>query len=48
VTQTKPPPEKPGRFTAQLAEQPHAGHLFAFAAPVAGNVLAPVRLPTGR
>jgi len=28
-----------------LAAQPHAGHLFAFAAPVAGRLLPQVRLP---
>jgi sugar lactone lactonase YvrE len=35
-----------GLDEAQLAEQPYAGHLFSFAAPVAGYVLTPVRLPT--
>ena len=33
-----------GLDDAQLAAQPHAGHLFAFAAPVAGRVLPAVRL----
>jgi D-xylonolactonase len=37
-----------GLDEAQLAGQPDAGHLFAFAAPVSGHVLSPVRLPTGR
>jgi sugar lactone lactonase YvrE len=34
-----------GLDAAQLASQPYAGHLFAFAAPVAGRALPQVRLP---
>ena len=37
-----------GLDQAQLASQPDAGHLFAFAAPVAGRTLVPVRLLTDR
>jgi sugar lactone lactonase YvrE len=33
-----------GLDETQLASQPHAGHLFAFAAPVAGCILPQVRL----
>jgi len=37
-----------GLDEAQRAQQPHAGHLFAFRAPVAGRALPQVRLPASR